>query len=155
MLWSVRDLFSMAQAAQVYFKIYRQWQVSKSNNGVAVNYNPGLSIFIPSLGASRRNYCLLSPIGMKLPKIAKEQALIPYIKLGCFSDVLEGFPWVTLRRGKKRKTIHRNTAAIVRCRRLNMVNNYKANHVRKCKLNSEESRASQEVCSQTLVSHQH
>lgn len=103
MLWSVRDLFSMAQAAQVYFKIYRQWQVSKSNNGVAVNYNPGLSIFIPSLGASRRNYCLLSPIGMKLPKIAKEQALIPYIKLGCFSDVLEGFPWVTLRGEKKER----------------------------------------------------
>lgn len=41
------DLFSVAQAAQVYFKIYRQWQVSKSNDSMAVNYNVGLYVFIP------------------------------------------------------------------------------------------------------------
>lgn len=112
MLWSQRDLFSTAQAAQVYFRIYRQWQVSKSNNGMAVNYNPGLSVFIPSLGASHWNDCLLSPIGMKLLEIAKVRALIPYIKLDCFSNTLEGFPWVTL--GKERKkNLHGKTTTIV------------------------------------------
>ncbi len=116
MLWSVRDLFSMAQAAQVYFKIYRQWQVSKSNNSMAVKYNPGLSIVIPSLGASHWNDCLLSPIGMKLHKIAKEQALIPYITLDCFSEALRGYPWVTL--GEKRKMSNSNTTTNSRCKNL-------------------------------------
>lgn len=115
MLWSHRDLFSMAQAARVYFKIYRQWWVSKSNDGMAVTYNPRLSIFIPSLSASHWNYCLLSPIGMKLLETAKVHVLIPYIKLDWFSNILEAFPgspWV------KKKS---NTKTSLRCR-LNIEN---------------------------------
>lgn len=103
----------MAQAAQVYFKIYRQWQVSKSNNGMAVNYNPGLSIFTPSLGASHWNDCLLSPIAMKLLKIAKERALIPYIKPDCFSDILEGYSWVTLGGGGGGTILSNTTTTII------------------------------------------
>lgn len=98
MLWSQRDLFSMAQAAQVYSKstdngkclrVIMAWQLTVIQD------------FVPSLGASHWNDCLLSPIHMKLLVIAKRHALIPYIWVDCFSNILEGFSWVTLWKKEK------------------------------------------------------
>lgn len=69
---------------------------------------------------------------MKLLKIAKEQALIPCIKLGCFSNVylkaVVGSPW-----GEKRKIIHSNTSTIIRYKNaLHDKNNCTANHLATC-----------------------
>lgn len=69
---------------------------------------------------------------MKLLKIAKEQALIPCIKLGCFSNVylkaVVGSPW-----GGGRKIFRGNTSTVIRCKNaLNDKNNCTANHLATC-----------------------
>lgn len=66
---------------------------------MAVNYNLGLSVFIPSLGASHWNDYLLNPIGKNCSRLLN--ALIPNIKLDCFSYMLRGDSWVTL--GEKKE----------------------------------------------------